>query len=94
LLRGKAASQPLDSLCVKREDKTSVKSQWSKNHKPERQLGKENSTPKLCLDSMSKRNHRSCYPEWGETHSPLTCPAWKRYVGVMCDSFVHTRPIQ
>jgi hypothetical protein len=27
LLRGKAASQPLDSLCVKREDKTSVKSQ-------------------------------------------------------------------
>jgi len=25
-----------------------------KNHKPERELGKENSTPNLCLDSMSK----------------------------------------
>jgi len=40
-----------------------------KNHKPERQLGKENYIPNLCLDSISKRNHSSCYPEWGETHS-------------------------
>ncbi len=32
LLRSKAASQPLDRLCVNEVDKTSVKSQNGRNH--------------------------------------------------------------